>query len=99
MLLLSADDYLLPDELAQSAILMDAYPEVRFTLGRAIDLTDSGTVKQTKTIANALAITENIGWRILGGVEFLKLIEFSGSINFVRTPIAVVRTTLLKRVG
>jgi glycosyltransferase involved in cell wall biosynthesis len=101
LLLLSADDYLLPDALRRSVNLMNTYPEVGFTFGKAIDLRDTDTTEQTGAIAQAAAANkiDNACWRILKIVDFLKLIEHSGSINIVRTPTAVVRTELQKRVG
>ena len=90
MLLLSADDYLLPGALNRSANLMDAHPEVGFTFGRAITLDDRGTKRQTQTV------TDKADQRILTGMEF---IELSGSRNIVPTPTAVVRTELQKRLG
>ena len=38
MVLLSADDYLLPDAISRAAELMDRHPSVGFTFGRAIPL-------------------------------------------------------------
>ena len=90
MLILSADDYLLPGALNRAANLMDAHPEVGFTIGRAITLDDRGTSRQTH------AIMDKAGQRILTGLEF---IELSGSRNIVFTPTAVVRTELQKRLG
>jgi glycosyltransferase involved in cell wall biosynthesis len=101
LLLLSADDYLLPGALSRAVNLMNTHPEVGFTFGKAIDLRDSNLSAQTEkkpqpTVVNDV---EDLPWRILGVVDFLKLIEQSGSINIVRTPTAVVRTELQKRVG
>ena len=50
MLLLSADDYLLPGALRRAADLMDAHPEVGFAFGNAIELSDSGNETPTKSI-------------------------------------------------
>ena len=90
MLILSADDYLLPGALNRAAKLMDAHPEVGFTFGKAIELNDGGATKITNVAA------DQASWRILGGLEF---IELSGSGNIVHTPTAVVRTELQKRLG
>jgi GT2 family glycosyltransferase len=90
LLILSADDYLLPGALTRSASLMDAYPEVGFTFGNAFTFDDRHTGAQTDNIA------DNADWRILAGPEF---IELGGSHNIVPTPTAVVRTELQKRVG
>jgi GT2 family glycosyltransferase len=93
MLLLSADDYLLPGALSRSANLMDAYPEVGFTFGKVIVLNDSGSTRQTKIVVDD---ADKVAWRILGGLEF---IELSGPRSIVSTPAAVVRTELQKRLG
>jgi glycosyltransferase involved in cell wall biosynthesis len=90
MLILSADDYLLPGALTRSASLMDAYPEVGFTFGKAVTSDDRGTREQRDSVM------DKADWRILAGPEF---IELSGSHNIVATPTAVVRTGLQKQVG
>jgi glycosyltransferase involved in cell wall biosynthesis len=88
MLLLSADDYLLPGGLSRVRDLMDAHPEVGFTFGKAIELNDSGNETPTKSIFETT--------RIMQGHEF---IELSGAENLVQTCTAVVRTELQKRLG
>jgi glycosyltransferase involved in cell wall biosynthesis len=93
MLLLSADDYLLPGALSRSANLMDAYPEVGFVFGNVIRLSDSGTAIQVRT---PVVVSNRGGWRILSGIEF---IELTGSTSIVWTPTAVVRTKLQKQLG
>jgi glycosyltransferase involved in cell wall biosynthesis len=91
MLLLSADDYLLPGALSRAASLMDAYPEVGFTFGNVIELSDSGNETPTKSSIRA---TNDSDKRLLEGREF---IELSGADNLVATCSAVVRTELQKR--
>jgi len=86
MLLLSADDYLLPGALDRAAALLDAHPEVGFVFGRAVELDTGGTIARN---AGRSA-------RVLTGVQF---IELSGPRNIVPTPTAVVRTELQKRLG
>src|SRR5215469_4984355 len=93
MLLLSADDYLLPGALKRAADLMDAYPEVGFTFGNVIELSASGREMPTKKIVYA---TNNSDICILEGRDF---IELSGADNLVATCSAIVRTELQKRVG
>jgi glycosyltransferase involved in cell wall biosynthesis len=88
MLLLSADDYLLPGALSRAADLMGVHPEVGFTFGNVIELSDSGNETPSKSIIEAT--------RILEGREF---IELSGAENLVGTCSAVVRTELQKRLG
>src|ERR1700731_4758817 len=70
LLLLSADDYLLPGALSRAADLMDAHPEVGFTFGNAIELSDSG--KETP-IKNLIEGTNDSDKRILEGREFIEL--------------------------
>jgi hypothetical protein len=88
MLLLSADDYLLPGALERATNLMDAHPEVGFTFGNVIMLSDVGNETPTKSRIGAT--------RILQGREF---IELSGAGVLVATCSAVVRTELQKRLG
>jgi glycosyltransferase involved in cell wall biosynthesis len=92
MLLLSADDYLLPGALRRAADLMDAHPEVGFTFGNVIELSDSGNETQKSIID----VTNGTDKRVLEGREF---IELSGAENLVATCSAVVRTELQKRLG
>jgi hypothetical protein len=90
MLLLSADDYLLPGALPRATNLMDAHPEVGFTFGNVIELSDNGNETPTKSIIEPT----NEDKRILEGREF---IELSGADNLVGACSAVVRTELQKR--
>jgi GT2 family glycosyltransferase len=89
MMILSADDYLLPGALGRAARLMDAHPEVGFVFGKAIEIDDQDTPDLT-------TVTEEDHWRVLTGMEF---IERNGAGNIVPTPTAVIRTELQKRVG
>jgi len=93
MLLLSADDYLLPDALNRSTQLMHRRPEVGFTFGNVYELDECGLRKQATGLLASLFEADH---RILTGKEF---IELSGALNIVPTPTAVVRTALQKRVG
>lgn len=101
MLVLSADDYLLPGALRRVSDLMDAHPEVGFTFGKTVDLTEGGTAGRTHTAPNSTitAAIHDAPWCILSGIDFFKLIDSAGSANIVRTPTAVVRTRLQKRLG
>ena len=92
-LLLSADDYLLPGALERATNLMNAHPEVGFTFGNVIELSDNGNETRTKSRVGA---TNNSDNRIFEGREF---IELSGADNLVATCSAVVRTALQKRLG
>ena len=90
LLLLSADDLLTPGALARATRLMDIHTELGFSFGKAI-VTDNPS-------AHWLFQEEECRWRILTGPEFWELnIERVGDL--VRTPTAVVRTSLQKRVG
>jgi glycosyltransferase involved in cell wall biosynthesis len=101
MLLLSADDYLLPGALSRAAKLMEANSEVGFIFGKAIDLTNSNSKWEMKTFANAAIekVTNKTSWCILGGTEFLDFLKCNRWINILRTPTVVVRTELQKRLG
>jgi Glycosyl transferase family 2 len=92
-LLLSADDYLLPGALRRATEVMDAHPDVGFSYGRVLEVTDDGRSDGT-TPAERVFIDR--GARILSGRAF---IELNGSRNIVPTPTAVVRTSVQKKVG
>jgi glycosyltransferase involved in cell wall biosynthesis len=94
MLLLSADDYLLPGALARATNLMDAHPEVGFTFGNVIELSDNGNETPTKSIIEP---TNDSDKRILEGHELIELTGAEG--NQVTTCSAVVRTELQKHLG
>jgi hypothetical protein len=66
MLLLSADDYLLLGALARATNLMDAHPEVGFTFGNAIELSNRGSEIPTKIIFEATSGSDK---RIFGRVR------------------------------
>lgn len=93
LLILSADDYLLPDSLSRAANLMDTHPEVGFTFGNVIQLSDTGQKCPMKTFSTT---HHKEKWRIFTGLEF---IEQSGSTSIVWTPTAIVRTELQKQLG
>jgi hypothetical protein len=93
MLLLSADDYLLPGALKRAADLMDAHPEIGFTFGNVIELADNGSETPFESIIKP---TNDPDKRILEGREF---IELSGADDLVTTCSAVVRTQFQKRLG
>ncbi len=90
MLLLSADDFLLPGSLTRAAALMDAHPAVGFVFGRCLQLYPGDPRP---------ALPKEHGrhaWRILDGLEFIAL---NGARNDVATATAVVRTSLQKQLG
>jgi GT2 family glycosyltransferase len=94
MLLLSADDYLLPGALARATNLMDAHPQVGFTFGNVIELDDNGNETPTRSVIKA---TNDSDKRILAGHELIELTGAEG--NQVATCSAVVRTELQKHLG
>jgi glycosyltransferase involved in cell wall biosynthesis len=94
LLLLSADDYLLPGTLQSATNLMETFPEIGFTYGKAIELKDTDIKAQNESIVHASV--DKPKWQILKGIEF---IELAGAHNIVPTPTAVVRTELQKRLG
>lgn len=93
MLLLSADDYLLPGALNRAIRIMDEHPEVGFTFGKALQSEDS--INEIDIAAHR----RKRAYRILCGLDFIELTARHGSINIVPTPTAVVRTDLHKRLG
>lgn len=94
MLLLSADDYLLPGALRRAAELMDAHPEVGFTFGNVIELSDDGSETALESLIRP---TTDRNKRILQGRELIELTGAEG--NQVVTCSAVVRTKLQRSLG
>jgi Glycosyl transferase family 2 len=90
MLVLSADDFLLPGALARATALMDAHPQVGLTFGRCIDLYPGDPPP------NPGRYEGETRWCILSGIEFIKL---SGARCLVPTSTAIVRTALQKHIG
>ncbi|MCK1590087.1 glycosyltransferase [Bradyrhizobium sp. 169] len=90
MVLLSADDCLLPGALTRSARLMDDHPSVGLVFGRAI--------VQESDRREVVATPPGLGpgTRILSGIEFIHL---SRAKNIVLAPTVVVRTSLQKQLG
>jgi len=90
LLLLSADDYLLPGALSQAVALMDDHPEVGFTFGKALILYENNNEKLR------VPGRDKKKWRIISGLDFIWL---NGSGNVVSTPTAIVRAKLQKKLG
>src|SRR4051794_17612091 len=90
MLLLSADDYLLPGALQRATALMQGHPEVGFTFGNVIELSDRERPSKTNNAAH------DANMLVLDGLDF---IELSAVNNQVATCSAVVRTKLQKSLG
>jgi glycosyltransferase involved in cell wall biosynthesis len=89
MILLSADDYLLPGALSRSVDLMDDHPSVAFTFGGAVALDQRGERSRLRTGVGPRT-------RILSGLDFIAL---SRAKNIVPSPTVVVRTSLQKELG
>lgn len=95
MLLLSADDYLLPGALKRAMAVMDAHADAGLCFGEALELQD-GTGMQPLTVDVG---TDGGPPIVMSGADFVRLCIRGGSINPVPSPTAVVRTSLLKRLG
>jgi len=96
MLLLSADDFLLPGALRRAMALMDANPAVGLCIGRALVLNDIGSMRPMPLDIGPGDDTSPV---VLGGADFVRWIIRSGARNVVPASTAVVRTSLLKRIG
>ena len=87
LLLLSADDFLLPGALSRAAMVMDDNPEVGLAPGRHLL---SATATPPSVSAEEKAPTPLNTWAV---------IERLARGNFIGTPAAVVRTSLQKALG
>lgn len=92
LLLLSADDYLVPGALARAARLLAEQPDVGFVFGRVLDLHEDGSILRI----HPLGQTPLPSTQIMSSDAFFRL---NGAKNIVPTPTVVVRTSLQKRVG
>ncbi len=90
MLILSADDFLLPGALQRAISFLDAHEDVGFVHGRWIDYKTGDPVIVPPPIAGEPP------WHLLEGIEF---IHANIPVNRVATATAVVRTELQKRLG
>lgn len=90
MILLSADDYLMPGAIERSARLMDDNPTVGLTFGGAIALYQG----REEVVAPPPELGS--GTKVLSGRDFIKL---GGARNIVMAPSVMVRTSLQKKVG
>ena len=89
-LLLSADDYLLPNAFGRTAAFMDRHPTVSLAFGQAI------VAKVESGVQHSDWHPSSAPWELVPGRRF---IERSGARNCVPTPAAVVRTAVQKQVG
>lgn len=95
MLLLSADDYLLPGALKQVMSLLDRHPDMGLCFGEAMARFDSGELS-AMAVDISIAAGQSV---VMQGEEFISACIGAGSQNIVPTPTAFVRTALLKRTG
>ncbi|MEY4749941.1 MAG: hypothetical protein RIQ60_2155 [Pseudomonadota bacterium] len=95
-LLLSADDWLLPDALTRASALMQAYPQVGLCFGRSLEHHTDGSLRPALLAVDGLRPG---GQRVMSGADFMELVRRSGTTNIVPTPTAVVRTELQQRLG
>ena len=96
LLLLSADDFLLPGALRRATCALDANPDVGLHFGEARGLADDGSTWKIRVPLNFSAVN---GCVVLDGHRFIELCASMGALNIVPTPTAVVRTCLLKDLG
>ncbi|ACB33651.1 glycosyl transferase family 2 [Leptothrix cholodnii SP-6] len=95
MLLLSADDHLLPGALDRALALMQAHPDVGLCFGEAIELHDDGSTRSIRVDVD----TAGEPSIVISGEDFVRLCIEAGANNVVPTPTAIVRTRLLKQLG
>jgi glycosyltransferase involved in cell wall biosynthesis len=93
LLLLSADDYLLPGALRRAVRVMEMHPDVGLVFGNALELDECGITRRVEPCA---AERRRVKDCIMTGREF---VSRSGARNIVPTPTAVVRTSVQKRLG
>lgn len=96
MLLLSADDYLLPGALARALKVMAARPDVTLCFGDVVERLPDGTHRPVRP---ALPRRTDGAPTVLGGAEFVRACVRAGAANIVPTPTAVVATAALRAVG
>jgi glycosyltransferase involved in cell wall biosynthesis len=96
MLLLSADDYLLSGALQRAIDLMDRHPDMAFSFGDAIALSDDGSIARM-----SMKFDHSPAKRCaaMSGIRFIQLCIHRGAANIVPTPTAVVRTIVQKQAG
>lgn len=92
LLLLSADDMLLPGALERAVTCLDANPHAGFAFGKCMEHHGAGPLRPQSTAAH----DRHRGTHVLTGEAF---VELSGGRNLVPTPTAVVRTSLQRQVG
>lgn len=93
LLLLSADDYLLPGALLRATELLNQYSDMAFCFGRAIVSTESTLPSEFRSNKTKAADT------VRSGAQFIESCIRMGANNVVATPTAVVRTSVQKQLG
>jgi glycosyltransferase involved in cell wall biosynthesis len=96
VLLLSADDYLLPGSLARAIDLMEFDHDVGLAFGNAEALSDDGNSRLLELHIERNRMAPHV---ILQGTDFIRLCAKHRASNIVPTPTAVVRTRLQKQYG
>jgi glycosyltransferase involved in cell wall biosynthesis len=91
LLLLSADDYLLPGALARATALLDGDASLGLCFGPVMELHDDGRLVRAEEFGPRS--------RVMRGRNFIELCGRLGCINIVPAPSAVVRTALQKSLG
>jgi glycosyltransferase involved in cell wall biosynthesis len=90
LLLLSADDYVLPRAFQRATSLMSANPAMSFTFGSVVALySDTARTREIHPLAAYSDL-------VMSGVDFIKR---SAAKNLVVTPSAIVRTSVQRRAG
>ena len=95
LLLLSADDYLLPGALGAVMRMMDADDHLSLCFGNASVLGTDGSLRETAVDIPC----DPDGTRKLPGRQFVEASIAADASNIVPTPTAVVRTSLIKQFG
>jgi sugar O-acyltransferase (sialic acid O-acetyltransferase NeuD family) len=90
MLLLSADDRLLPGALGRAAKVFADHPSVGLVHGQAIVGDDPDR--------NSQPVSQSTQYKVVEGAQFLRT-ACAGGLNLVQTPTVVVRTQLQKDLG
>lgn len=93
LLILSADDYLLPGSLLRAASVLAAHPEVVLTCGHA------AVAYEDKVSPSIPPQGDMANYRVMTGQDFIMAVCANSSHNPIWTPTAVVRTAAQQRVG
>ena len=93
LLLLSADDWLLPGALSRAAFVFDRHPDVVLTCGRAAVADSEDSCPPVASPAGSPK------YQILGGQAFVEKACSQSATSPVWTPTAIVRTSAQKKVG